>query len=60
MPSVRQSNVTAARWSPNGEVLGAVDLTLPSSYPFGENVFSQTAQRHRLPKDVSTRLQLVL
>jgi glutamine synthetase len=60
MPRVRQSNVTAARWSPNGEVLGAVDLTIPSSYPHGENVFSQTAQRQRLPKDVYRRLQLVL
>ena len=39
MPRVRQTNVTAARWSPNGGALGAVDLTEPFSYPHGENVF---------------------
>ena len=42
MPRVRQTNVTAARWSPNGAAIGAVDLTEPSSYPHGENVFGQT------------------
>jgi glutamine synthetase len=60
MPRVRQTNVTAARWSPNGGALGAVDLTVPSSYPHGENVFSQAVQRHRLPKETYKRLQLVL
>ena len=40
MPKFRQHNVTAARWSANGDSLGTVDLTEASSYPFGENVFS--------------------
>ena len=60
MPRVRQTNVTAAQWSPNGEALGAVDLTEPSNYPLGENVFSQAVQRQRLPKDAYKRLQPVL
>jgi glutamine synthetase len=60
MPRVRQTNVTAARWSPNGGALGAVDLTQPASYPHGENVFSLAVQRHRLPKETYKRLQLVL
>ena len=60
MPRVRQTNVTAARWSPNGGALGAVDLTEPSSYPHGENVFSLAVQRHRLPKETYKRLQLTL
>ena len=60
MPRVRQTNVTAARWSPNGGALGAVDMTVPSSYPHGENVFSLAVQRHRLPKESYKRLQLVL
>ena len=60
MPRVRQTNVTAARWSPNGGALGAVDLTEPFSYPHGENVFSLAVQRHRLPKDVYKRLQRML
>ncbi|MEA2333508.1 MAG: glutamine synthetase [Thermoleophilaceae bacterium] len=60
MPRVRQNNVTAARWSPNGEALGAVDLTEPSGYPHGENVFSTAVQRHRLPKETYTRLKRVL
>src|SRR5918997_67121 len=60
MPRVRQTNVTAARWSPNGGALGAVDLTEPFSYPHGENVFSLTIQRQRLPKETYKRLQRVL
>jgi glutamine synthetase len=60
MPRVRQTNVTAARWSPNGGALGAVDLTEPFSYPHGDNVFSQAVQRHRLPKETFKRLQRVL
>ena len=60
MPRVRQNNVTAARWSPNGGALGAVDLTEPFSYPHGENVFSQAVQRHRLPKETYKRLQRML
>jgi glutamine synthetase len=60
MPRVRQTNVTAARWSPNGGALGAVDLTEPFSYPHGENVFSVAVQRHRLPKETFKRLQRML
>ncbi len=60
MPRIRQQNVTAAQWSPNGGALGATDLTQPSSYPFGENVFSLAVQRQRLPKDVYKRLALTL
>ena len=60
MPRVRQTNVTAARWSPNGGALGAVDLTEPFSYPHGENVFSLAVQRQRLPRETYKRLQRVL
>ena len=60
MPKVRQSNVTAARWSPNGGALGANDLTEPLGYPFGENVFSPAVQRQRLPRETYKRLQRVL
>ncbi|MDQ5832472.1 MAG: glutamine synthetase III, partial [Actinomycetota bacterium] len=60
MPKVRQRNVTAAQWSPNGGVLGAPDLTEPFNYPFGVNVFSPAVQRHRLPKDTYKRLQATL
>ena len=60
MPKVRQKNLTAAQWSPNGGVLGAVDLTEPSNFPFGENVFSPAVQRHRLPKETYKRLQSTL
>ena len=51
-PRIRQQNVTAAQWSPNGDALGAVDLTQPANNPFGSNVFSLAVQRQRLPKDV--------
>jgi glutamine synthetase len=60
MPKVRQQNVTAAQWSPNGGTLGAVDLTEPLNYPFGENVFSPAVQRQRLPKESYKRLQATL
>ena len=60
MPKIRQHNVTAAQWSPNGEALGSVDLTQPSNYPFGANVFSQSVQRHRLPKETYRQLQRTL
>jgi glutamine synthetase len=52
--------MTAAQWSPNGGSLGTVDLTQPSNYPFGEDVFSGAVQRQRLPKDAYRRLQQVL
>jgi glutamine synthetase len=60
MPKVRQNNVHAAQWSPNGDSLGATDLSEPFKYPFGENVFSPAVQRHRLPKDSYKRLQATL
>ncbi|HEX8742208.1 MAG TPA: glutamine synthetase III [Thermoleophilaceae bacterium] len=57
MPKLRQHNVTAAKWSANGDALGPVDLSNEKSYPFGENVFSVAVQRERLPQDVCDRLQ---
>jgi glutamine synthetase len=60
MTRIRQKNITAAQWSPNGEALGAVDLTQPANNPFGANVFSLSVQRQRLPKDVFKRLQRTL
>ena len=60
MPRIRQHNVTAAQWSPNGGAIGSSDLTQPSNYPFGEDVFSGAVQRQRLPKDAYKRLQQVL
>jgi len=60
MPRTRQHNITAAQWSPNGGSLGTVDLTQPSNYPFGEDVFSSAVQRQRLPKDAYRRLQQML
>jgi glutamine synthetase len=60
MPRIRQQNVTAARWSPNGSALGAVDLTQPANNPFGENVFSLSIQRARLPKETFRALQRTL
>src|SRR5215211_3222652 len=60
MPRTRQHNITAAQWSPNGGSLGTVDLTQPSNYPFGEDVFSNAVQRQRLPRDAYRRLQRTL
>jgi glutamine synthetase len=60
MPRTRQHNITAAQWSPNGGSLGTTDLTQPSNYPFGEDVFSAAVQRQRLPKETYRRLQQVL
>ncbi|MGI8945408.1 MAG: glutamine synthetase III [Thermoleophilaceae bacterium] len=60
MSRIRQQNVTAAQWSPNGAALGAVNLTQPANNPFGRNVFSLEVQRQRLPKDVFKRLQRTL
>src|ERR1700757_3837716 len=57
MPRIRQQNVLAAQWTPNGGALGAADLTVPDNQVFGANVFSPAAQRQRLPKDVFRRLQ---
>ncbi len=59
-PRTRQQNVTAAQWSPNGTALGSPDLTVAGNQVFGENVFSATVQRHRLPKHVYKALQRTL
>ncbi len=60
MPRIRQQNVLAAQWTPNGGALGAPDLTVPDNQIFGSNVFSPAVQRQRLPKDVFRRLQQTL
>jgi glutamine synthetase len=57
---IRQQNVLAAQWSPNGLRLGAPDLTASDNQVFGENVFSPAIQRQRLPKDVYKRLSKTL
>ncbi len=60
MPRIRQQNVFAAQWSPNGGNLGAPDLTSADNQVFGENVFSPAIQRQRLSKDVYKRLSKTL
>jgi glutamine synthetase len=60
MPRTRQQNVTAAQWSANGAMLGALDLTAPDNQVFGANVFSPAVQRSRLPKHVYKALQRTL
>jgi len=60
MPRIRQQNVLAAQWTPNGGSLGAADLTAPDNQVFGLNVFSPAVQRQRLPRDVFRRLQQTL
>ena len=60
MPKIRQKNVTAAQWSPNGDSLGSLDLTQPSNNPFASNVFTLATQRQRLPKSVFKQLQRTL
>jgi glutamine synthetase len=60
MPRIRQQNVLAAQWTPNGGALGAPDLTLADNQIFGSNVFSPAVQLQRLPRDVVTRLQQTL
>ena len=60
MTRIRQQNVTAAQWSSNGGALGAQDLTLPENNPFGQNVFSASVQKERLPQDVFEKLQTTL
>jgi glutamine synthetase len=57
---IRQQNVLAAKWSPNGASLGAPDLTVSDNQVFGENVFSPAIQRQRLPKDVYRKLSKTL
>ena len=60
MTRIRQKNVHAAKWSSNGEALGAVDLTEDKNDPFGVNVFSPAVQKERLSKDTYRKLQSVL
>src|SRR5436305_5518551 len=60
MPRIRQQNVLAAQWTPNGGALGAPDLTVADNQVFGANVFSPAIQRQRLPKEVFRRLQQTL
>ena len=60
MAKIRQQNVSAAQWSPNGAALGALDLTQPDNQVYGENVFSLAEQRQRLPKTVFKQLQATL
>jgi len=60
MPRIRQQNVLAAQWTPNGGALGAPDLTVSDNQIFGANVFSPAVQRQRLPKDVFRALQHTL
>jgi glutamine synthetase len=60
MPRIRQQNVLAAQWTPNGGALGASDLTAPDNQIFGVNVFSPAVQRQRLPRDVFRRLSQTL
>ena len=60
MPRIRQQNVLAAQWAPNGASLGAPDLTLSDNQVFGANVFSRAVQRQRLSSDVFSRLQRTL
>ena len=57
---IRQQNVTAAKWSANGEALGTVDLTEEKNNPFGVNVFSPTVQKDRLARDTYKELQSTL
>ncbi|MGC9219966.1 MAG: glutamine synthetase III [Solirubrobacteraceae bacterium] len=60
MPRIRLQNVLAARWTPNGAPLGTPDLTVADNQVFGENVFSPTVQRQRLPNDVYKKLSETL
>jgi glutamine synthetase len=57
---IRQQNVHAARWTPNGHGIGAPDLTASDNQVFGDNVFSSAVQRTRLPKDVFKKLSKTL
>jgi glutamine synthetase len=57
MYRTRTTNVSAAQWSPNGGMLGTLDLTEPANQVFGADVFDTAAQRERLPKAVYKALQ---
>ena len=60
MPRLRQQNVLAAQWTPNGDTLGSRDLTVSTNQIYGANVFSSAVQRQRLPKSVYQALQSTL
>ncbi len=60
MPRIRQQNVLAAQWTPNGGTLGAPDLTIPDNQIFGSNVFTPAIQRQRLPREIFRRLSQTL
>ncbi len=60
MSRIRQQNVYAAQWAPDGASMGAPDLTVADNQIFGENVFSAAVQRQRLPKDVFKALSQTL
>src|ERR1700733_10996868 len=60
MARIRQQNVLAAQWAPDGASLGAPVLTVADNHIFGQNVFSSAIQRQRLPKDVFKRLSQTL
>jgi len=60
MPT-REKNVGAAQWFPDGTgAVEVMDLTLPESNVFGENVFNDEAQRARLPKAMYRKLREVI
>jgi glutamine synthetase len=60
MARTRIHNVSAAQWSANGDALGTRDLTDSGNQQFGENVFSLSEQRKRLPKHVYSQLRATL
>ena len=59
MPRVRESNVIAAQWSPNGSI-AAGDLTVPGTSIYGADVFGPDEQRQRLPKSIFRQLQATI
>jgi glutamine synthetase len=60
MARTRTENVSATRWSLNGDALAPLDLTEATNVSFGSNVFSPAVQAERLPQDVFAKLQLTL
>jgi glutamine synthetase len=60
MSRIRQQNVLAAQWAPDDAAIGARDLTIADNQVFGQNVFSSSVQRQRLPKDVYKKLSATL
>ena len=56
MTRIRQQNVTAAQWLPNGSAVESMDLTKDENVVFGSNVFSPAVQKERLPADVYEQL----